>query len=214
MRIVEADTFERIESCSPARPPTAARRGSPRAPRSTKDYLAAVERYDWFDIRLADEDVGRRSSRRSRTRSTQKRHEFDARVRGEAEEAHAGRRAAAGRAEDGQGLRGGEAPPAAGRQDGRPPRQQGRDLEDRAGRGHAVHGRRHAGRHRAQPAGRALAHERRPDPRDAPRAGRPRASASASASMLQAAGEASPSCASSSSEIYNRAAARRRTSTS
>ena len=66
-------------------------------------------------------------------------------VRAQEEEAHAGRRAAAGRAEDGQGLRGGQAPPAAGRQDGRTPRQQGRGLQDRAGRGHALHGRRHAG---------------------------------------------------------------------
>ena len=96
------------------------------------------------------------------------------RLRGEEEEAHAGRRAAPGRAEDGEGLRRGEAPPAAGRQDGRPPRQQGRDLQDRPGRGHAVHGRRHPRRHRAEPAGRALAHERGPDPRDPPRAGPPR----------------------------------------
>ncbi len=93
-------------------------------------------------------------------------------VRAEEEEADAGRRAAAGRAEDGQGLRRGEAPPAAGRQDGRPPRQQGRGLEDRAGRGHAVHGRWHAGRHRAESARRAVADERRPDPGDPPRVGR------------------------------------------
>ena len=92
-------------------------------------------------------------------------------VRAEEEEADAGRRAAAGRAEDGQGLRRGEAPPAAGRQDGRPPRQQGRRVEDRPGRGHAVHGGRHAGRHRAESARRAVADERRPDPRGPPRVG-------------------------------------------
>jgi DNA-directed RNA polymerase subunit beta len=40
------------------------------------------------------------------------------------------------------------------------------------GRGHAVHGGRDAGRHRAEPAGRAFAHEHRPDPRDSPRVGR------------------------------------------
>jgi DNA-directed RNA polymerase subunit beta len=39
-----------------------------------------------------------------------------------------------------------------------------------AGRGHAVPRGRHAGRHRAQSARRAEPHERRPDPRDAPRA--------------------------------------------
>ena len=54
------------------------------------------------------------------------------------------------------------------RQDGRPARQQGRHRQDPARRGHAVPGRRHAGRHPAEPAGRAEPHERRPDPRDPP----------------------------------------------
>jgi DNA-directed RNA polymerase subunit beta len=89
-------------------------------------------------------------------------------LRREAQEAHPGRRTAPGRAEDGQGLPGGEAPLAAGRQDGRPPRQQGCRVAHRAGRGHALHGRRHAGGHRAQSAGRALADERRTDPRNPP----------------------------------------------
>ncbi len=89
-------------------------------------------------------------------------------VRPEEEEAHAGRRTPAGRAEDGQGLRGGEAPPAAGRQDGRTPRQQGCGVEDRSGGRHAVHGGWHAGGHRAEPAGRAVADERRADPRSPP----------------------------------------------
>jgi len=62
-----------------------------------------------------------------------------------------------GRDEDGQGLRRGEAQAPAGRQDGRPSRQQGRRLAHRADRGHAVPRRRHAGRHRAEPAGRAVA---------------------------------------------------------
>ncbi len=65
---------------------------------------------------------------------------------------HRRRRSGAGRAQDGQGVPGGEAPRAAGRQDGGPPRQQGRDLLHRAGRRHAVHGGRHAGRHRAESA--------------------------------------------------------------
>ena len=91
-------------------------------------------------------------------------------------EAAARRRAAARRDEDGQGLRRGEAQDPARRQDGRPPRQQGRDVEDRADRGHAVPRGRHAGRHRAQSARRAEPHERRPDPGDASRLGlrRPR----------------------------------------
>ena len=61
-----------------------------------------------------------------------------------------GRRAAAGRHQDGQGVRRHQAQAAGRRQDGRPARQQGRALAHLAGRGHAVPGRRHAGRHRAQ----------------------------------------------------------------
>ncbi len=44
-------------------------------------------------------------------------------------------------------------------------------VDDPAGRGHAVPRRRHARRHRPEPAGRAVAHERRPGARDAPRLG-------------------------------------------
>ena len=96
-------------------------------------------------------------------------------------EAAARRRAAARRDEDGQGLRRGEAQDPAGRQDGRPPRQQGRGVEDRSDRGHAVPRGRHACRHRAQSARRAEPHERRADPRDASRLGlrRPRPARSA-----------------------------------
>ncbi len=53
-------------------------------------------------------------------------------------QAEARRRTSAGRHEDGQGLRRGETQAPARRQDGRPPRQQGRHLQDRADRGHAV----------------------------------------------------------------------------
>jgi DNA-directed RNA polymerase subunit beta len=91
-------------------------------------------------------------------------------------EAPARRRAAAGRDEDGQGLRRREAQDPARRQDGRTARQQGRDLQDRARRGHAVPAGRAARGHRAQSAGRAEPDERRADPRDPPRLGlrRPR----------------------------------------
>ena len=53
-------------------------------------------------------------------------------------EAAAWRRTSARRDEDGQGLRRGETQDPARRQDGRPPRQQGRGVENRAGRGHAI----------------------------------------------------------------------------
>ena len=96
-------------------------------------------------------------------------------------EAAARRRTAAGRDEDGQGLHRGEAQDPARRQDGGPPRQQGRRLAHRAAGGHAVPRRRHAGRHRAQPARRAQPHERRPDPGDASGLGLRAGSASRSA---------------------------------
>ena len=73
------------------------------------------------------------------------------------------RRTGARRDEDGPRVRGGEAQAAAGRQDGRPSRQQGRDQPHRADRGHAASGRRHRGGRGAQSAGRAVAHECRPD---------------------------------------------------
>ena len=87
-------------------------------------------------------------------------------LREQGREAAAGRRTAAGRLEDGQGVRGREAQAAGRRQDGRSPRQQGCHLAHRSGRGHAAPGGRHAGRRRAQPAGRAKPHERWPDPGD------------------------------------------------
>ena len=96
-------------------------------------------------------------------------------VRREDRAAAQGRRAAAGRVQDGEGLPRHQTQALGRRQDGRPPRQQGRDLADPARRGHAVHGRRLAGRHRAEPARRAVAHEHRPDPRDPSRVGRARA---------------------------------------
>ena len=108
------------------------------------------------------------------------------------------RRAAAGRQPAGARQHRAEAQDLRGRQDGRAPRQQGRDLAHRAGGGHAVPARRHAGRHHPEPAGRAQPHEHRPDPGDAPGLGGrgaglspwPRRSSTApprsrSASMLQ-----------------------------
>jgi hypothetical protein len=54
--------------------------------------------------------------------------------------------------------------PVGRRQGGRPPRKQGRHRADPARGGHAVPRGRDAGGHRAQSAGRAQPHERRPDP--------------------------------------------------
>jgi DNA-directed RNA polymerase subunit beta len=85
------------------------------------------------------------------------------------------RRAHAGRQPPGPGLGRAEAQGQRRRQDGRPPRQQGRHRQGPADRGHALPARRHPGRHRPQPARRAEPNEHRPDPRDAPRLGAPRA---------------------------------------
>jgi DNA-directed RNA polymerase subunit beta len=109
---------------------------------------------------VPDAHEGRGRGRRDRTRAEADRAhkaEFEKRFADKRGKITAGRRPRPGRAEDGQGVPGRQAPHPAGRQDGRPPRQQGRDLDDRAGRGHAVHGRRPDRRHRAQPAGRAVA---------------------------------------------------------
>ena len=96
----------------------------------------------------------------------------------QAQLAEARRRAAQRRAADGQGLRRHQAADLRRRQDGRPARQQGGHLQDPARRGHAVPGRRHAGGHPAQSAGRAEPYERGPDSGDAPGLGGGRSSAS------------------------------------
>ena len=83
-----------------------------------------------------------------------------------------GRRPAAGRQRPGARLRRHQAQDRRGRQARRPPRQQGRDLQDRARGGHAVHGGRHARRRDPQPARGAEPNEHRPDPRDASGLGR------------------------------------------
>ena len=44
------------DACSSARPRTAGRRSWPRAPRSPRPTWTTVERHDWFDIRLANEE--------------------------------------------------------------------------------------------------------------------------------------------------------------
>ena len=88
-----------------------------------------------------------------------------------------GRRPAARRHQDGEGVRGGEAQALGGRQDGGTPRQQGRGLARAPRGGHAVPARRDAGGDRAEPPRRAVPDERRADPGDPPRAGRPAPSA-------------------------------------
>ena len=171
LRIVEADAFDRIEKLLNGKVANGGPQKLAKGTKIDKAYLASVEKFHWFDIRPADDEVAV-AARVDQELAGADAPQLRPGLRGKAQEADAGRRAAGRRAEDGQGLPGRQAPPAAGRQDGRPPRQQGCGLQDRSGRGHALHGRRHAVRHRAQPAGRAFAHERRPGAGSAPGLGR------------------------------------------
>ena len=171
LRIVEADAFDRIEKLLNGKVANGGPQKLAKGTKIDKAYLAVGR-----EVPLVRHPPGRRRSGVA-ARVDQELAGADApqlrpRFRGKAQEADAGRRAAGRRAEDGQGLPGRQAPPAARRQDGRPPRQQGCGLQDRPGRGHAVHGRRHPVRHRAQSAGRAFAHERRAGAGSAPGLGR------------------------------------------
>jgi DNA-directed RNA polymerase subunit beta len=139
-RILEGAIYARLRTQLSARSPTAARAQEGR--RAHRECWTAEARRV-----VRDPDEGRRRGRRDRAAQKQidaHKKEFEKRFADKRGKITAGRRPRPGRAEDGQGLPGREAPHPAGRQDGRPPRQQGRDLDDRAGRGHAVHGRRHA----------------------------------------------------------------------
>ena len=120
-------------------------RSSPRARRSPRRTWPRSTSHDWFDIRPADEDAAAPAREHQELARPDAPRASTSPSRRRSKKLTQGDELPAGRAEDGQGLPGGQAPPAAGRQDGRPPRQQGRGLEDRAGRGHALHGRRHAG---------------------------------------------------------------------
>ena len=58
MRIVEADTFERLERLLTGKTANGGPKRLAKGTKVTKGYLDTVERYDWFDIRL-----GQRGSR-------------------------------------------------------------------------------------------------------------------------------------------------------
>ena len=139
----------------------------------TEDLLETLSRGQWWQLALGEEkDAAQVEALNAAVRGAEARARRA--VRGQGRKGPSRRRPASGRDEDGQGLRRGEAQASAGRQDGRSSRQQGRDFEGRPDGGHAVPRRRHAGRLRAQPAGRAEPDERRPDPRDAYGLGRAR----------------------------------------
>src|SRR5499427_2725833 len=77
MRIVESDTFERLERLLNGKTATGGPKRLAKGTKVTKEYLQSVERYDWFDIRLAAEDSAAQVEGLKESLA-QKRREFDA----------------------------------------------------------------------------------------------------------------------------------------
>src|SRR3981189_2936364 len=77
MRIVESDTFERLERLLTGKTANGGPKRLPKGTKVTKDYLGTVERYDWFDIRLANEEAAAQVEGLKESLA-QKRREFDA----------------------------------------------------------------------------------------------------------------------------------------
>ena len=63
MRIVEDDTFARLEKLLHLKVANGGPKKLAKGSKVTKDYLESVNRHDWFDIRLADDDAAASSSR-------------------------------------------------------------------------------------------------------------------------------------------------------
>ena len=76
MRIVENDTFSRIERMLANKVVNGGPKKLVKGARVTKDYLADLERYHWFDIRLADDEAAQQLEQ-LKDSLTQKRHQFD-----------------------------------------------------------------------------------------------------------------------------------------
>jgi len=77
MRIVESDTFERLERLLNGKTANGGPKRLVKGTKVTKEYLQSVERYDWFDIRLAAEDSAAQVEGLKESLA-QKRREFDA----------------------------------------------------------------------------------------------------------------------------------------
>jgi DNA-directed RNA polymerase subunit beta len=77
MRIVESDTFERLERLLINKAATGGPKRLVKGTKVTKEYLTSVERYDWFDIRLANEEAAAQVEG-LKDSLAQKRREFDA----------------------------------------------------------------------------------------------------------------------------------------
>jgi DNA-directed RNA polymerase subunit beta len=77
MRIVENDTFERLERLLTNKVANGGPKRLTKGTKVTKDYLVSMERYDWFDIRLANEEAAAQVES-LKDSLAQKRREFDA----------------------------------------------------------------------------------------------------------------------------------------
>jgi DNA-directed RNA polymerase subunit beta len=77
MRIVENDTFERLERLLTNKVANGGPKRLAKGTKVTKDYLTGMERYDWFDVRLANEEAAAQVESLKDSLG-QKRREFDA----------------------------------------------------------------------------------------------------------------------------------------
>jgi DNA-directed RNA polymerase subunit beta len=77
MRIVESDTFERLERLLTGKTANGGPKRLAKGTKVTKGYLETLEKYDWFDIRLANEEAAAQLEG-LKDSIAQKRKEFDA----------------------------------------------------------------------------------------------------------------------------------------
>ncbi|HKI64464.1 MAG TPA: DNA-directed RNA polymerase subunit beta, partial [Burkholderiales bacterium] len=77
MRIVESDTFERLERLLMGKTANGGPKRLVKGTKLAKSYLESIERYDWFDIRLANEEAAAQLEG-LKDSLAQKRRDFDA----------------------------------------------------------------------------------------------------------------------------------------
>jgi DNA-directed RNA polymerase subunit beta len=76
LRIVEADTFARLEKMMTGKVATGGPKKLAKGTKISKEYLADLDKYHWFDIRLEDEDAAS-TLEAAKESLEQKRHTFD-----------------------------------------------------------------------------------------------------------------------------------------
>jgi DNA-directed RNA polymerase subunit beta len=76
MRIVESDTFERLERLLTGKVANGGPKRLAKGTKVAKDYLATLEKFDWFDIRLGNEEAAAQVEGLKESLA-QKRREFD-----------------------------------------------------------------------------------------------------------------------------------------